>query len=615
MNKKERLILIELMNNEFVSGQELACAIQMSVRSLNSIIKNISCNIKGAEIDSGTFGYRLIIKSPEEFLRYLQQDDALQDEKHRLQYLFGRFMESGDYIRIEELCEELHLSRTSVKQSLREIRSYFEEYGIGISTKPHYGMCLKGSEINKRRAMAHFKYFERDNEAYDKIKNIIVSCIANIDAGSFHICDDALSSIALYLYIAYVRVQKKMYIDMDEKWMKEAEAEPEYGLGCAVMTLMNQMLGMEYREDETAYLTLHLSGRNSRHGAEICVSQEILNIVNEMMQILEEEAGISFSSDLNLRLALSLHMVSLAKRIRYKTYIKNPLLEDIKSRLIAAYELAIKAARFINRHYECCLPEDETGYLALYINLSLEKELDRIQKKNILVVCSSGLGSAKLLEYYFERNFKAYIRKLTVCSSLEMEKTDLDRYDCVFSTVPIHRKMSVPVFLIENVVDYRDALQIAQKLKRLDKPDLKRYFPKELFFLFDSFESREDAIHQIVERCHLCYKLPKDFEKLVLEREKIASTEFHEMAAFPHAYKPVADTTFVSVVILRKPLLWKSSRIRLIFLSSVEKGMNKDLDRFYRVVSVLLSDSYIQRQLIENPTYDNLADIIERIEA
>lgn len=75
MNTKERLILIELMNHEYMPAQNLAYAIQMSTRSLNSLIKNISVHIRGAHICSGAFGYQLVIT---EVVSVLLGDIAVQ---------------------------------------------------------------------------------------------------------------------------------------------------------------------------------------------------------------------------------------------------------------------------------------------------------------------------------------------------------------------------------------------------------------------------------------------------------------------------------------------------------------------------------------------------------
>ena len=118
MDRKQKSILIELMNHEFVSGQDLAAYIQMSTRSVRTIIKNIIQDIKGARIESGSFGYRLVIEDSAMFLQYLQQEKTFEDSQSRFQYIFNRFIENNDYIKVDDLCEELYLSKTQLKQSI-----------------------------------------------------------------------------------------------------------------------------------------------------------------------------------------------------------------------------------------------------------------------------------------------------------------------------------------------------------------------------------------------------------------------------------------------------------------------------------------------------------------
>ena len=135
MDRKQKSILIELMNHEFVSGQDLAAYIQMSTRSVRTIIKNIIQDIKGARIESGSFGYRLVIEDSAMFLQYLQQEKTFEDSQSRFQYIFNRFIENNDYIKVDDLCEELYLSKTQLKQILKEVREYFQEHEIEMKTK------------------------------------------------------------------------------------------------------------------------------------------------------------------------------------------------------------------------------------------------------------------------------------------------------------------------------------------------------------------------------------------------------------------------------------------------------------------------------------------------
>ena len=80
MDKNQKMIILELMNHETVSGSNLSSVIKMSTRSVRTIIKNINEDICGAKIESGSFGYRLTIETPETFLAYLQRDQNGKEE-------------------------------------------------------------------------------------------------------------------------------------------------------------------------------------------------------------------------------------------------------------------------------------------------------------------------------------------------------------------------------------------------------------------------------------------------------------------------------------------------------------------------------------------------------
>lgn len=371
MDKKQKAIVMELMSQESISGIDLSSFIQMSTRTVRTLVKNINDEMQGAKIVSGHFGYKLVIENPELLLTYLQQDEMYENNESRLQYLFQRFLDTKEYIKIDDLCEELYLSRTQLKQSLKELRSYFAKYDIHIMTKAHYGMYIEGSELNKRRAIAHFNQYQKDLNIYQKIKNIVISCMAN---GEYEMSDTVLDNVVSHLYIAYMRIQKQEYVSIDPKWLQSIQEEKEYTLARAIMSLLTSMLSMEYRKEEVAYLTMHLCGKNGKQNARVYIEQDVLHVVKKILYALQLEVDIPFMADLNLQLALSLHLIPLIKRMKYATYMKNPLLQDIKRNLIVAYELAIKASEVINQEYHCTLPEDEIAYFALHINLSLEQK-------------------------------------------------------------------------------------------------------------------------------------------------------------------------------------------------------------------------------------------------
>lgn len=74
MEKNEKILLMKLTSQDHINGQTLASYIGMSSRSVRTLIKRINQTIQGAVIESGSFGYRLVIHDSDAFLKYMQND-------------------------------------------------------------------------------------------------------------------------------------------------------------------------------------------------------------------------------------------------------------------------------------------------------------------------------------------------------------------------------------------------------------------------------------------------------------------------------------------------------------------------------------------------------------
>lgn len=77
--------------------------------------------------------------------------------------------------------------------------------------------------------------------------------------------------------------------------------------------------------------------------------------------------------NLNLRMYLNRHMVSLDIRLTYGIAVKNPLLQEIKEKYFFPYLLASQAAVVLKGHYKKSLSEDEISYLAMILRRSIFK--------------------------------------------------------------------------------------------------------------------------------------------------------------------------------------------------------------------------------------------------
>lgn len=632
MEQRKQQILMELMEVECVTGTQLARKIKMSTRTVRTLIKEIHEEIQGygAHIEaSKTLGYQLVIDQAESFLTYLQnqRDEVVQedynDQEQRTKYLFSLFMKRKDYVKLDDVCESLFISRTQLKQSLKILREYYAQYDLVLEHKPHMGMKLIGNELNRRLCIAHFSMMEdeltnpllslrhQEGEVVKTIENIMFSCIQNAD---YTISDDTAQNLLMHLFIAVKRMEMHQVIPLEALMLEKLKQESEYEIAQHMMTLLSQMFSIPYEESECGYITLHLCAKKaSRHDA-LIIPDEVVEQVTKMLKYVRDVTAYDFTHDFHLHLALSQHIVPLQKRMEYALFMINPLLKEIKSKLLTAYEIAFCACEVLQEWTTCRLPEDEIAYFALHFNVAMERSHKDIVKRNILIVCSSGAGSAQLLKYHFMENFSSYIKTLDVCSAYALTLEKAKDYDYIFTTISLLIELPIPIIQIHHFIDQSDISLISEHLRNQEeKQALLSYFKKSLFFVEESYANKEEALSSIVARCRSLYELPDDYEQELLERECISSTEFNNFIVFPHSSRLVSDETFVSITVLKKPMVWTKHKIRIILFACIEKGSMKKLESFYKAITAIITHEEYQWQLLEKPEYATLEAILKEL--
>ena len=89
-------------------------------------------------------------------------------------------------------------------------------------------------------------------------------------------------------------------------------------------------------------------------------------------------------------------------------------------------------------------PESEIAFIVLHFGGSIKNQGNRFL--NILVVCSSGIGTSRLLSTRLEQAFNE-IERITQASVSDLNVLDLTAYDGIISTVNLD--IDVP-FLVVN---------------------------------------------------------------------------------------------------------------------------------------------------------------------
>lgn len=630
-----RYVLDLLTEDTYVPSQQLAVALDVSSRTIRSDLKELQDVLKkhGAGIESKPkIGNRLLIHNREAFLSFYKSlEEAKEDElpvtaADRVQYLLEYLLAAEEYVKIDDLCENLFISKSSISQDLKEVRARLQEYNLVLANRPNYGIKVEGREFDLRLCIANTT-IDRvklgTNQDKDQQKEILAQIADTLttvfEEYAFRMSDVAFQNLIVHIYIAIKRVHEGCYVPLEENQLTAIQGEQEYAIAEVIVRRLQTLCSFIIPESETGYIAIHLASKkivelegDGIHN--IIIDNEVNEIVTHMLQSVYDSFKIDFMDDLELRMVLALHLVPFGVRMQYDMILRNPLLKEIKTRFTLAYSIAVSACDILHKYYHKNIQEDEIGYFALHFNLALERKKNVIAKKNILIVCSTGRGTAELLVYKFREEFGKYLDTIRTCDVLGIKKIDFTDIDYVIATVPIQTSVPVPILEVKYFLEDSDVHAVRRLLSEEKSTKMLQYFDERLFLCDIDAVDKEDALHQMVKRIKEVKDVPRNFYQCVMKRETQAVTEFGNMVAIPHPYKAITKDTFVCIAILRKPIVWDKKKVQLIYLMSMEDNPNRNLQLFYKITSKLLVNKNYVKEVLQKKDFQILLQMFHAIE-
>ena len=622
--------LVELISiNKYKTAEELSKKLNVSTKTVRTEIKNLNSLLikSGAEIVSKSgYGYILKINNKELFSKFdfPNKKNIIPDtSKSRIQYIIEYLINIKEYVKVEDLSKILFTSPKTLAKDIKEAEKILNSYNIKLERKPYYGIKLKGEEFDIRLCIAD--YVEKKTNGIEHIKivdknelkKIATIIMETLKKENFNISDVAFQNLIIHIQIALKRIENNCYVPVEEKKLREYISEKEFQIAKKCTYNLEKIFKIKFPESEIGYIAIHLAGKkifkeNKIDEKNFIIDQEISNIVNEMLKKMYDAFKFDFSKDLELRIALAQHLMPLRIRVRFK--MKNPMLDKIKERFSLAYAMAKYASTTFYEYYNKNLSEDEVGYIALNLALALERQRKDINKKTVLLVCSSGKGSAELLAYTYKEAFGEYIEELITCSVYDLESMDFSKIDYVFTTVPINIKVPIPIQEVEYFLEESNIRDIKKIFTVEEKDNFLKYYDNDLFLSNICLKTKEEILKYMVNHIKKYKIIPNNFLSSIKKREKLGITEFGNKIAMPHPDKTLTEESFVCVGILENPIIWEKKEVQVVFLVSVSKKTDKKLKYFYKVTAKFLLNKKNIEKLIKSRKYEDLILMLKNIE-
>lgn len=453
---------------------------------------------------------------------------------------------------------------------------------------------------------------------------LIADCVERVTvAEGFTVNSLLYQNLLVHIAVALLRIEHGCYVPIDPHRLSSMRGTREFAVAQMIAHAIADKTGIILPDEEAAYIAIHLAGKQTLYAPEddrgLVISDEVWDLVSRMLELVWQAFRFDFRGDLELRMNLARHIVPLSVRLRYNMKLKNPMLADIKRRYPLAFSMAVDASSILVKRYGSTLSEDEVAYIALAFALALERQKSQPAKKKVLMVCATGTGSARLLEFRYLKEFGEYIDSITTCDVLHIDTVDFSDIDYVFTTVPLHRDLPVPVrevqfFLddIREVEDVRELLRGAAPSRISNQDRLSPYFDSRLFLPHLSASSKQEALDVLLDCVCQCKVVSDNFRELVWKREALAATSFGNLVAMPHPMQVSSQESFVCVAILEEPIEWDGfgHEVQLVFLTALSDAGGVEQHAFLETLSRFMVSSFGVQSLIEQRRLDKLLDLL-----
>ena len=139
-------------------------------------------------------------------------------------------------------------------------------------------------------------------------------------------------------------------------------------------------------------------------------------------------------------------------------------------------------------------------------------------------------------------------------------------------------------------------------------------FSKRIIFYDVEFKNKEEILEHMTREMQIRGLISKEGSKSVFKREEMSTTELGNMVAIPHAMSNDSEEAVVSVMILKKPILWENEKVQVV-LYSMYQSHNTNMWEvvFKRLYQYLIGDQGVTK-LIKDKDYDDFIRHLERNE-
>jgi len=424
---------------------------------------------------------RMLI-SNKEFNEYIVNPDE------RINYILISMFGSNCFVVIDKLAEDIEVSRSTIINDLKKVREWLKKHKLRLEAIPSKGIKVVGNEKDYRSAVLYLlleslnfnistdavrkvdivsknKLDESFNKIFENLDiDVVKETVGTAEKQlNRYLSDESYSALVLHIALAIKRIQLGKDIHMSSNELKTLKTSNEFSVASSMVKILQEKFKITFPIDEIGYITLHLlSGKENNIKVEIHKDRNWLQVQTVSRKIIENagnKMGVDLVNDDVLYEGLLKHLGPTIYRLKNNLPLYNPMLKEIKENYSFIFNSVESSIEPLETLLSMKIPDEELGYITIHFGAAYERK--KYTHKNVykvILVCSTGVGTSKLLESRLNSEFNNF-KIIDTVSSHQIKLINLESIDLILSTMPF-KYLSKPVLNVSPMLVDKDINKI-----------------------------------------------------------------------------------------------------------------------------------------------------------
>ncbi|MEB6171435.1 BglG family transcription antiterminator [Staphylococcus pseudoxylosus] len=603
--EKEIIEMLIKYHGQYVTIYDIAQHLAVSSRTIHRELKSIESFLSTFDIELERVTKKGIqLKTTEMALNSLkhallnENTIDLSQEEQKVIILYA-LIQTNNPIKQYVLAQEIGVSNQTMTKLLDELDTELDQYQLTLQKKRGEGIQLHGAESKKRELLSqlmvnnlnstsvysvienHFVYQSINQSQLamvdmDKIFQIERILMDHLGQLPYSLTESSYLTLTVHIVLSIERMLNNQYVALNDDIYNSVKDSFEHEVAKALALHLEHIYGVQFNQAEVTFITIHLRGAKRKESAEVFKDSKDESKIEKFIHSVSHFSQQSFKDFKTLSEGLKLHIIPAINRLNANIETYNPLTEMIQHKYPRLFESVHRA--LLQTWPDFNFPDSEIAFIVLHFGGALQNQNSAFY--NVLVVCSSGIGTSRLLATRLQQTFSD-IQNTTQASVGDLNDIDTTQFDAIISTVDLD--IALPYITVNPLLPDADVNHVSAFLNTQHKqpkiqtyetnhsnilnPEEKLTYIRKGLEIIDSVNVDYTSVsnwttyltntlleHQIITEGQSFAELIKqhmDRQGFVLDPYPIA---------IPHLKSEIIKKPFILITILNEPILLNSNQ-------------------------------------------------------